>query len=207
MFIAYRCPNCITHTRVIDYTNIAGGNYVHFGLSNVMNLLMEKYTDAGLTINNITFSLNVDGLPISKSSSHCLWPILISDRIFKSVHMVGVYYGANKPTSANDFLARFIDELQILIRDGFTYHNRNISITLSSIICDAPAKSFILYTKGHNGFSSCSKCTITGENIQRTTFFPYTQTYNLRTDESFIQQTDEDYHKGETSLLKIQILI
>lgn len=68
---------------------------------------MEKYTDTKLAVDSITLSMNVDGLPMSRSSPHCLWPILISDGIFKSVHMIGAYYGSSKPTSANDFLEQF----------------------------------------------------------------------------------------------------
>lgn len=65
-------------------------------------------------LNNITLSINVDGLPISRSSPHCLWPILVSDEIFKSVHMIGTYYGVGKPTSANDFLGQFVTVRRII---------------------------------------------------------------------------------------------
>lgn len=41
-------------------TNIAGGEYLHFGLMSILNLLMEKYTNAGLVVNNVTLSLNVE---------------------------------------------------------------------------------------------------------------------------------------------------
>lgn len=188
----------------INYRNIASGEYLHFGLLNVLNLLMKKYTNAELVVNNIILSLNIDGLPISKSSSHCFWPILIADGIFKSVHMIGTYYGIGKPKSANDFLEQFVQEMKTFIQDGFMYDGCRITVILSTIICDAPARSFILYTKGHNGFSSCSKCTIPGQYIQRTMCFPYTKTfYNLRTDEDFLQQTDEEYHQGKTLLLRI----
>ncbi|KAL6430606.1 hypothetical protein ACFW04_006894 [Cataglyphis niger] len=43
------------------------------------------------------------------------------------------------------------------------YGTRRINVTLSTIVCDAPAKSFVLYTKSHIGFSNCSKCTIIWE--------------------------------------------
>ncbi|XP_029676799.1 uncharacterized protein LOC115243742 [Formica exsecta] len=205
-------PNCflpkdartLLHTpRTTNCVNIAGGEYLHFGLLNVLNLLMEKYIDAKLAVDSITLSMNVDGLPISRSSSYCLWLILISDEIFKSVHMIGAYYGSGKPTSANDFLEQFIYELKILIKDGFMYSTRRISVTLSTIICDTPAKSFVLYTKSHTGFSSCSKCTIIEKSINNTTCFPYTNKTYLRTDEDFLQQTDEKYHQGKTLLLQI----
>jgi len=44
--------------RTTNCTSTAGGEYLHFGLSNVINLLMKNYTDAGLDVNNITFSFS-----------------------------------------------------------------------------------------------------------------------------------------------------
>ena len=84
------------------------------------------------------------------------------------------------------------------------YNNSKFTISFSKIICDAPAKSFALYTKGHTGFSSCSKCIIHGKSINNTTCFPYTEVpAKLRTDEDFVRQNDEEYHRGTTSLLKL----
>lgn len=72
------------------------------------------------------------------------------------------------------------------------YDNEEFSVTLSKIILDAPAKPFVLYTNGHTGFSSCSKCDIVGKSIERTTCFPYTEVPDtLRTDEDFVRQSDE----------------
>lgn len=90
----------------------------------------------------------------------------------------------------------------MLVKDGFMYGTRRITVTLSTIICDAPTKSFVLYTKSHTGFSNCSKCTTIGKSINSTMCFPYTKV-SLRTDEDFLQQTDEKYHQGETLLLQI----
>lgn len=118
--------------------------------------------------------------------------------------MIAVYYGQKKPTSANDLLRRYVDELKVVIDVGFTYEDRKIGVSLSMIICDAPAKSFVLYIKGHNGFSSCPKCTIVGKSINRTTCCPYEEVPSrTRTDEDFVLQSDEDYHRGQTILTEI----
>jgi len=61
-----------------------------------------------------------------------------------------------------------------------------------------------LNTKGHAGISSCSKCTIVGQSVNRTTCFPYEDVSSrARTDEDFIRQSDEDYHRGRTILTEI----
>lgn len=91
-----------------------------------------------------------------------------------------------------------------MINNGFIYKSRLIKIRLSTIICDTPAKSFILNIKGHTGFSSCSKCTIVGQSINRTTCFLYEDMPSkARTDEDFIRQSDEDYHRSKTILTEI----
>lgn len=38
-------------------------------------------------------------------------------------------------------------------------------ILCSALICDAPAKSFIFYLKGHIVYDSCPKCCISGDYI------------------------------------------
>lgn len=182
---------------------IQGGEYVHIGMQFALTALMNAYINASLSVNHINLSLNIDGLPLLKSSTKCFWPILISDLI-KSVQVIGIFYGCNKPKSANEFISMFVNEMKTVVRDGFMYEGKIISVTLSKIICDAPAKSFLLSPKGHTGFSSCSKCTIVGRSIAGTVCFPYTESSSrLRTDEDFLQQSDEDYHRGETVLLEI----
>ena len=115
------------------------------------------------------------------------------DNIFKRIQIVGIYYGYKKPQSSNEFLGKFIDEVTYYINNGFMYNNSKFTISFSKIICDAPAKSFALYTKGHTGFSSCSKCIIHGKSINNTTCFPYTEVLaKLRTDEDFVRQNDEE---------------
>lgn len=63
------------------------------------------------------------------------------------------------------------------------YDKNVIKIKLFSLICDAPAKSFILCTKGHTGFYSCTKCTIKGKYLNGKVCFP--NAYSLRTDDIF----------------------
>ncbi|XP_076242314.1 uncharacterized protein LOC143184162, partial [Calliopsis andreniformis] len=190
--------------RTINCTKIQGGDYLHFGVGQILNSYVEMYVQANVSREHIDLSFNIDGLPLSRASSNSFWPILVADNIFKRIEMVGIYYGHKKPQSSNEFLEKFIDEMTYYINNGFMYNNSKITISLSKIICDAPAKSFALYTKGHTGFSSCSKCTIVGKLINKTICFPYTEvSAKLRTDENFVRQNDEEYHRGTTSLLKV----
>jgi len=89
--------------------------------------------------------INIDGLPISKSSNSALWPIfLCSDTVLKSVFIVGAYYGQSKHTVIMIFLQHFVDKTILLINTGIFYNGINIKINFHGLICDAPAKAFIL---------------------------------------------------------------
>jgi len=120
----------------------------------------------------------------------------------KEVFIIGIYYGTHKPSDSKEFLAKFVDEAKILHEEGITINNRNIPCTLHSIICDAPAKAFVLQIKGHNGYSSCTKCTIEGSYINGKLCFPETNV-QLRTDEDFRLRKDENYHIGHSAILKL----
>lgn len=52
---------------------IPPGEYYHQGLVNELVRVLSKYD-----IQNVDLTLNIDGLPLSKSSGKQLWPILIS---------------------------------------------------------------------------------------------------------------------------------
>lgn len=70
--------------------------------------------------------------------------------------------------------------------------------------CDVPAKSFILKTKGHSGFSSCNRCVIEGEYYCNRVCFPYTSIKpKARTREDYVNEIDEDHHSSGSNISKI----
>lgn len=140
------------------------------------------------TVDKINLTLNIDGLPLSRSSQSCFWPIMISElRLKKEGFIVGVFHGYGKPKCPNEYLEEFIAELVPLINHGFTTPDGAIiAVTLSALICDAPAKSFVLCVSGHTAYGSCSKCTIKGKYLNNRLCFPSDKDdseFNLRTDD------------------------
>lgn len=96
----------------------------------------------------------------------------------------------------------FVNESKDVTTDGILIDGKLIKCNIEGIICDTPAKSFILGTKGHSGYSSCTRCTQVGSYIEGRVTFP-----NLndppRTHESFVNKEDEDFHMSNTSLTEI----
>jgi len=68
------------------------GEYYHQGLINELVRVLSKYD-----IENVNLTLNIDGLPLSKSSGQQLWPNLVSVAGVQSEIMVGAYCGYKKP--------------------------------------------------------------------------------------------------------------
>lgn len=144
----FRCRRIILKTEDISnkIINLDPGKYFHFGLKSQLALKLNQNNFEG---NEVNISINIDGLPLTKSSGSQFWPILIKINELEKVEPfpVGMYHGENKPTNSNMFLLRFIEEMKILQKEGLNFNGRIIKVNISKILCDAPAKSFILYIK------------------------------------------------------------
>ncbi|KAB0795900.1 hypothetical protein PPYR_09961 [Photinus pyralis] len=177
----------------------AGGHYIHFGFEKMLHhsLVHYNYTSPVVSIN-----FNIDGLPISKSSNSQLWPIqgaiCIKDT-YTEPFIVGLFYGAKKPSDANEYLKPFCDEAKGLLMNGIYVNNNHISIKINAIICDAPARAFIAGIKSHTGYFGCSKCTTEGTFTDNRVIFPQLNA-TLRSDVSFLQKIQEEHHKSDTIL-------
>lgn len=94
---------------------------------------------------NISCNINLDGLPIYKSSRYEFWPILFNIYEFPKLKpmIIGIYCGKGKPSDLTAYLQPFVEEAKVLIRDGLLINNTKISLTLRCFICDSPARAFI----------------------------------------------------------------
>lgn len=101
--------------------SIAGGSYYHFGIEvwvkSIINSLPLSKTD----VDEVSLQINIDGLPLFKSSNMQLWPIL--GRLVKpSVSrpfVIGLYCGIQKPTNVQEYLEKLVLELQDLFKMAF----------------------------------------------------------------------------------------
>jgi hypothetical protein len=137
---------------ILNIHSVEPGNYYHFGLANVIkeNIPLNlKNNDSVIHI--VT---GIDGLPLFKSTAEEFWPIFAYIQPNRSnVFPVGIYCGNRKPLDSNTFLKYFVEEINFLDNNGIEINGKNFKVMLDVLCCDAPAKSFILKTKGHARFS------------------------------------------------------
>ena len=172
--------------------SVRGGEYCHLGLSSGLNNLIIQ--NCMTTVDNLELQFNVDGIPLFKSSSLTLWPILclVKNIPFKAPFVVGMFCGNEKPGSAGEFLADFVAETCMLVKEGLIVGKQTKKVTIHSFVCDAPARAFIKGIKYPSGYNSCEKCTVHGA-YDRKVIFPV-EACPLRTDEAFDTMIDDDHH-------------
>jgi len=147
-----------------DVADLDPGKYIHFGLDKMLIQLLTYFQNNIINLVEINIDFNIDGLPLAKSSKQQFWPILCSilnlPKISDAVFAVGIYYDTHcKLSSIQEFLNPFITDLLNLLNSGITLpNNKTYKIKINQIICDAPAKAFILNVKGHNSRIGCNTC-------------------------------------------------
>ena len=65
------CRILLSTTRVVDYNQKCGGSYLYLGIKNGIINVMESFQQQ-----EVLLDVNIDGLPLSKSSKLQPWPIL-----------------------------------------------------------------------------------------------------------------------------------
>ena len=178
-------------------SEICGGHYYHFGL---VSGLQEKikYSVEFLPDNFcLELQLNIDGLPLFKSTNHQFWPILgllknVNDN--KDPFIIALFSGESKPNDLNGYLRTLIDEYNDVVQNGFEFGGKNLHLKIHSVVCDTPARAFVKKVKSYSGYHGCDKCVQTGQWNGKMTFPEVNAA--LRTDQSFSQMLDEDNHLG-----------
>lgn len=170
------------------------GEFVYFGIQRKINLISPPPSPTKLLL-----QINIGGLPLFRSSSVQFWPILGSFvGITRTPFVIAIFGGKKKPELSDHLLKEFVDEFNLI-------KNSVYNISLHSIVCDAPARSFVKGIKGHTGYHGCDRCDVEGDYVEhRMTFGSVIK--NLRTDETFRTKQDEDHHLRDTVLQNIPSL-
>lgn len=195
-------PRTLLATPVdIPVESIAGGCYYYFGVQRSLSDLVSRLAriDGWDGVDELEMHINVDGIPLFKSAKATLWPILARfPKISPSPVPIALFCGPGKPTSMEEFLKDFVCEMT---NGCFKLLDRNVTIKLDAVICDAPARAMIKLCKGHTSYHCCERCLQKGQWNNKITFS--TDKARLRTDEDFRLQTDSAHHIGTSPLASL----
>lgn len=181
------------------FQDISPGKYSHIGVKKGLELFLTKFDLH--QCEEILLSINIDGVPLSKSSNKGFWTILAKSTAvganISDVFVIGLYLGYAKPSNFADFMRPHIDDLKNVTKE-FIYNERPIKIKVENYICDAPARASVAGTKGHSAYFGCSKCVQEGEYDNRM-LFPDTDSLP-RTNDDFRRRVYDCYHKYTSPL-------
>lgn len=184
-----------------------GGDYLYLGLESGLLKIISQNLDHFKRNEDIMLSINVDGVPLFKSSGIQLWPILCSVRQFEPF-VVAVFCGDAKPNSIQEYLSDFLSELTNLQQDGIHFNDEIglLRVTVHAFVCDAPARAFVKCTKSYNAYFYCERCIIKG--IYRQGRVVYNIDDNLpalRTEQSFKNFEYKDHQITNSPLVYVEL--
>lgn len=208
-------------TKIFTLNN---GDMCYFGIEMKLKQKLERGLKNVLVDNVIELDFNIDGLPLFKSSSTEVWPILLrSDMLTDdSPCMIGLFCGRGKPDPLELFLHDFIKEINFLILNNIEYEDSVFKIKIRSFICDAPARAMLKMIMGHTSKHACEKCCIVAKtealnkghnkfskfHSKRKLYYPVKKEYKERKNSDFslnqISSLNCTHIKGISPLLKIK---
>ncbi|EEC02992.1 hypothetical protein IscW_ISCW024101, partial [Ixodes scapularis] len=140
--------------RISDSVQVEDGRYHYFGLTESLKKEVESGLLSGGT--HMFLIINIDGLPLSRSSANQFWPILVlfHESKIRVPFTAALYFGKSKPKCLEGFLSDFINELH-LITGGLLHGSITHFVSIRAFVCDAPARSYAKYITQHAGYSEC----------------------------------------------------
>ncbi|KAL5022613.1 hypothetical protein ScPMuIL_001768 [Solemya velum] len=190
-------------------TEICGGSYHHSGIATCISeeLLSATSPLSVYDIDAVALQINIDGLPLFKSSSTQFWPILgrIVQPFVSKRFIIGLYLGTKKPGSVHDYLNEFGNEMSAIQEFGLHIGeiDHRLHVKISCIICDTPARAYVKQVKGHTTYYGCDKCCQKGLWKGKMTF-PRTDA-PTRTDAQFDEMVNEEHHLGPPPLTNLSL--
>lgn len=151
--------------------------------------------------------INIDGLPLAKSSRSQVWPILgriTNIENFNQPFCVACYYSYEKPKDPHVFLRQFREEYLRLSVRGFIHDRRIFYVRIRLVVLDTIARNFILAFPAHN--SRCGACVQIGKTVARRRLF-LNMNSALRTDENFRVGVKAEFRNKTSPLEGIGISI
>lgn len=183
-----------TPSAKVAITTRSNMEYVHLGIS----AKLEKIVEEVGSLEKLCIGLNIDGVPLFKSSPISAWLILgrVINVPLSRVFPISVAIGPNKPNGRDlSFLDDTVDELKHLIETGLSRGTKLVQVELSFIVCDCPAKSLVKGTKLYSGYNACFDCSLRGTYKHGAMRYLENDHLEHRTDASFRSQGDANHHQ------------
>jgi len=96
----------------LQIQTVTPGSFYYFSIHNSLKSISNSDHEYFVE-DKIKIVVGIDGLPLTKSSSSCFWPILgyVRHPVYKPhVFLIGLYWGKDKPLNCNSFLLEFVNE-------------------------------------------------------------------------------------------------
>jgi len=118
--------------KTVDVASIAGGSYFYFGIADAIRSRVSSQYVHLSSGNDIHLHINIDGLPLSRSSLVQLWPLLGTIREIPCCQpfVIALFGGHEKPATIHDFLKHFVFEMNELQKSGIVVNDNFFPCTL-----------------------------------------------------------------------------
>lgn len=128
--------------RTIQIEQISeSGYYWHHGFRNCVHGVLTNHINSST---ELSINVNIDGIPMFKSSKQEFIPILCNIFEIPTIKpmVIGIYCGRGKP-DLKCFLNPFVSEMKDVLINGMIINNCRVTFKIRSFICDSPARAFV----------------------------------------------------------------
>lgn len=127
--------------RSIETLSVAGGNYWHNGMRKCIEKILSDINQDIL----IEININVDGLPLFKSSKVEFWPILANIHGMREIKpfIIGIWSGDGKPKCLREYLGPLIEEVHSIYEHKIMINGYQITVKIRCFLCDTPARCLL----------------------------------------------------------------
>ena len=191
-------PELMSTDRSYNVTNMAGGSYYHFGIENALIAELTSLEHLANVTDALTLRININGLPLFRSSIMSLWPIL--GRI-KDIPECNVFIRRCIQTrKCARVFTRIHCRYEAVSQSGIVYNGVHFRVASPiAFICDALARVFLKCSKGHMGYYRCERCTQKGQYMNGKVVYPEISA-ELRIDEQFGRQGYQQHQRSASPL-------
>lgn len=157
-----------------NYSNKVPEGFIH----DICSASKYKFWKKEIIMNDFDLCLlwNLDGTPLSESSSSNVWliqahPVNIPVSKRRGFQFVcGIFYSRRKKPCMRSFFRPFVETMKVLGKEGIEWYDEKANITRTSIViapistCDAPARAEVQCLSYSNGEFGCFCCEQKGQS-------------------------------------------